>query len=1172
MRRQLFRHMFTVSLATVAVAMPSLANAQDEQTDAAAQQFAIPAQALDDALRTFSEQADADVLYPPELVANKRSSAVEGSMAPAAALTELLRGTGVSADQVSPQSFALRQARVTYSVDPASVSTISGTVVDATTGGTLPGARVVVEGTNASAITDARGFFVIPDVALAANRLRVEYIGQPIETVDLPVSPIARRSLFVELGQSDTQIIVSAYLSSTQRALNQQLNAPNNATIVSADLLGSFPAENITEALRRVPGIAFGRDDTTGEGSRVTVRGFSSEAINIQLNGVDLQGTGFERTIDLSDVLTDNIAQITVHKSLLPSQQSTGTGGFIQIETKTGLDYGDFALNLGVEGETNFDRSFGEEYQLNATIAKTITPDFGISATVQYRKTDRVNYGADVSGSLPPVLPVGFTSVFSIPGSQQFPFDEEFNEQLITGVSYSRRNRDEENLTASLNLAWDIGTSTRLRLDLQRIQGNSTIETSRNTASFLTSAFEMPIPELDGEVRRRTTLTSLRPNLSYNLTNLDNYTNTVSFRGDTTVDRWEFKYKAGYTRARSQSDNVNMSLLGNANTNLAAIIDPATAVINLDDDTAMTPRFVGGGAVFADNGLPILSLTEFGSSLLNDPDNYNVTSGNFTGTNSPTKSWILEGSARYSPAPDWFRYIQVGTRYDYSNRRSQDDLFASTSVGALSALQGYLRVFGRDTSVAFFGDDLFGAETLGDLGIPGFSFPTLSGGAVNQIFNGIEGLLVDDPSTPFNEARFNLTDNTLETNPILNSGAQTPASTTEETLAAYVENMLEFGKFELIGGVRFEKFSRSGTTLTTPTVRLPSGASEPRETFITAGLVEFSTLEGTQTTWTPSVIVNYRPMDNLVARFAYNRTTVNPSFRLLRRPSSVNVDLRPNVNRVLLSEANPDLSPTITNNFDVDLSYYFQDSPGFVRAGFFYKEVKNNFTNVFFESNGDDTVEQDVLALFGDLATARPELVAFNDGTEFLRNRPGNGEGGTIYGFEAEIIRQLNFLPGFLSDFGVLGNVTYTTADFPTLLTGRDDDGVLTTFSLDRPLGDQSEWVYNASVNYAKDGFEGRLIYTYQSASPVLFEVHGLDTVVPSFATLDLRLSYDFERLGGLWTVYLQGDDLLRGSKEVDLTRAVSSEFNSGSADFYFPDAYFFGGGRSVTAGIRARF
>ncbi len=1171
MTRKLLTCLMLVGASPLAI-MPAEAATQGATSDERMVSFNIEEQALGDALQQFAQQANVDLLYSPDLVEGRRAQSLKQRVAVSRGLDLLLAGSGLTARQLSATSYTL-EAAGQKSADAGDVVTgpLSGSIVSAATGAGLPGARIRISGTNLEAVSDDAGRFHFPS-APSGQDVIVEYLGEPTRIVSMPTTAEGRQNLTVEVGQSsDDSIVVVGYRSSLQKALNQQLRAPNNSTIVSSDLLGSFPAETVSEALRRVPGVAFGRADDTGEGSRITVRGFSSEAINIQLNGVTLQGTGFERTIDLSGFLADNISQVTIHKSLLPSHESSGSGGLVEIETKSGLDYGDFAVSLGVEGETGFDRDFGEEYQVNGSIAKKLTDNFGIVGTLQYRKTDRMNYDVSASHIIPPVLPTGFTSVLNIPASQQFPFDEEMNKRLLTGASYTNRTRDETNLTASINMAWEVSPTTMLRLDLQRIKRDAFTETSRTTASFLTSAFEMPIPELGGEVRRRTVLASLRPNLSLTTNDVETVSDTISFRGDTVIDRFKFKYKAGLSRARSKSNNANISILGNANTNLAAIIDPATAVTNPDDDAAGTPRFVDGGVIFLDNGLPVLSLTQFGADVLNDPANYNLTSATKTLTNSPTRSWQLEGSVRYSTPLDFLKYVEVGGKYEPSNRKSEDDLFASTSVGSLSAVESYLRIFGRDTSLAFLGDDLASSTGLGDIGGSGFVVPFIRGSAVNPIFDALAGLTADDPSTPFNEQRFNYTDN-RDLDPILNPGAQTPAKTSEKLLAGYVETQVEFGKLDIVGGVRMERINRSGTTLSTPSVRTAANVLEPRETFVTAGLVEFAELSGVQTTWTPSLLANYRPTDNIVVRLGYFKSTVNPDFRLIRRPRQVFIDLRPTQNQAILREANPDLRPTKTDNWDLDIAYYFDDSPGLIRVGAFYKKVKNNFTNVFFQDAGDDTVRAEILDYFGDLAVERPDLVAFDENTAFLRNRPENGEGGKIYGVEAEIIRQLTFLPGFLKDFGILGNVTYTNADFPTLLSGRNDDGTLGQFSLNRPLEDQAKWVYNASLNYERNGFEGRLIYTYQSATPLTYEIHGLDEELPEYSTLDLRLSYNFNRGGANWTVYLQGDDLLRGSDEIDLRRAITSDFNSGDAKFYFPTIYQFNGGRTVTAGIRAKF
>lgn len=1162
-----------ILLALASVSSLAISTPGQAQTAAAPRtvDFDIPSQDLQRALDVFAQQSDADLVFNPAIVRGLRSTELRGRSAVADGLARLLSTSGLRARQVEERTFAIQRGADPQDDSAAGTSPIAGVVSAASNGAALPGARVTVTGTDMTTVTDERGRFYLPAVPLGADSISVEYLGLETSSYPLSMQADGRQRIVVAMGDPATDIVVLGFSSAIQRALNQQLRADNSATIVSADLLGSFPAETVSEALRRLPGVAFGRAEDTGEGSRITVRGFSSEAINIQLNGLDLQGTGFERTIDLSGFLAENISQVTIQKSLLPSHESNGSGGLVEIETKSGLDYGKFSANLAIEGERNGDSAFGEEYQVSGTIGGKLTDNFGVVATVQYRRTNRVNYGADVAYTLAPVLPVGFTSLTFVPASRQFPFDAALNSALPTGVSYSRRDRDEDNLTASLNFAWDVSPTTNLRLDLQRIQRDAYTTTARTSASFLTTAFDMPIPELNGEVRRRSTISSLRPNLGLVINDINTVSDSVSLRGKTELDRWTFNYKAGFSRAKSESDNSNLNVIGVSSTNINAIVDRGTARFNPDDDAARTQRLVGGAVVFLDNGLPILSLTPLGSDTLNNPANYNVNTATKSLTNSPTNAYILEGSARYRPAASWFEYVEVGGKFDRSERKSADELFATTSVGALKSLESYIAIAAAPTTLSFFGSDLTDGSTLRDIGAGSFSAPFLREAAVDAIFNGLPGLITDNPSTPFNERRFNFTDR-RGLDPILNVGGLIPAQTTEERRAGYVEAKFEIGKFDLVGGVRYESQFRSGRTLTSPSVRLPNNVLEPRETFVTNGLVDFNDLSGTQSVLTPSMIANYRPTDNLVARFAYFRSTVNPDFRLIRRATQVSIDLRPAFNTATLIQANPDLRPTKTDNFDVDLSYYFKDTPGLARVAFFYKNVKNNFTNVFFQAGPDSGVRDEILAYFGELATTRPDLVAFDSDTAFLRNRPENGAGGKIYGFELELIRQLTFLPGLFKNVTFLGNLTYTKGDFPTLLSGRNDDGTIGQFTLNRPLGDQAAWVYNTSLSYAKGGFEGRVIYTYQSATADNYEIHGLDEELPAYDTLDVRLSYNFKAAGADMSVYLQGDDLLRGSKEVDLRRAVTSRFNGGDADFYFPDTYQFNGGRTFTAGLRVRF
>jgi TonB-dependent receptor len=1196
---EIFRAGALAGVAATAIVAAAPAAAQSRAS------YNIAAQDLGGGLRQLAAAGDIDILYSPSLVANRRTHGLNGTYSPLDALRELLRGTGLTFQQPSPDVFVLRpvaggpgpsdqgpaegqptgensRAAATPGAPPgaspprasAAIGTGSlvGSVIDAATGAPLAGAALSVRGTSMTAISDEHGAYRFPVVPAGPRTIALDYLGAEPQASQVTITPGGQARLDFTIGENDNTIVVTGFVSSIQRALNKERSALNNQTVVSEDLLGGFPAETVSEALRRVPGVAFGRDPDTGEGSRITVRGFSSEAIQVQLNGINLQGTNFTRTIDLSGFLAENISTVTISRSLLPSQEATGSGGFVQIETRSGLDYGDFYLSGDLEGETNPADGFGREFQANGTFGGKITPNFGIVGTIAYRDTHRRNFDIfnNSAGTTPEVLPAGYTSLFFVPFDQLFPFDPEFADRLDSNVTYGQRTRDETNLAASVNVAWDIDDHTRLRLDLQHNDRSAQTFISRAGVQYLTSGVDMPIGELGGEVRRRFVLSSLRPGLILQAQDLNLTTDTASFRGDTHFGRWQFRYQAGYSAARSRSSNNAVTMIGNSLTNLTDLIDPST--IQTAPDSNGNPRVIGGVFVPSPNGIPLPALTDLGRRILFDPATYRVFGATRSITNSPTHAWTASGSARYTPG-SFLDYVEAGFKYDRSTRSALDDTFA-TDVSSLRTLNNFTPISGRNTFLSDLGSGLLQTVALNDIGLGGFSIPSISASGNEAIFRALEGLLVDNPATPFNEARFTLTD-AADLDPISDTGGLLPSSSVEAKLAGYLETHFVLGDFDLVGGARIERSNRTGTTISIPSVTLntPTFQREPRETFVAAGLIDFTDLNETDTTITPSFLLNYRPTRSIVARLGWFRSTVNPSIQLLRREAQYFIDLRPAFNSVELREGNPDLKPSTTDNWDFDVAYYFPDSPGLIRLSLFYKRVNNNFTNVLNASSDSDELRQRALDYFAPLAASRPDLIAYNDDTQFILTRPTNGEGGKIYGGEIEVIRQLNFLPGFLGGFGVIGNLTYTRGDFPTLVSGRDANGDAVNVSLDRPLADEAEWVYNLALTYARGPLEGRLSYTHQSATVALYDVHDLNSIIPHYSTLDLRVSYNFGGPGGgLYTIYFEGNDLLRGANEPDIRAATASAFNRSDASFFFPNTYQFSGGRTFTLGVQAHF
>lgn len=82
-------------------------------------QFAIPAQPLAAALDAYSTVSGLELFYDGELVIGRRSNAIEGVLAPDAALRDLLVGSGLVARATGPSSFTVGPALPSRVTDTA---------------------------------------------------------------------------------------------------------------------------------------------------------------------------------------------------------------------------------------------------------------------------------------------------------------------------------------------------------------------------------------------------------------------------------------------------------------------------------------------------------------------------------------------------------------------------------------------------------------------------------------------------------------------------------------------------------------------------------------------------------------------------------------------------------------------------------------------------------------------------------------------------------------------------------------------------------------------------------------------------------------------------------------------------------------------------------------------
>ena len=147
--------------------------------------------------------------------------------------------------------------------------TVTGTVVDAN-GEPIPGANVIIVGTQVGATTDFDGNFSIPNVSKNAA-LQVSFIGYATQRVDIAGQSQVRISLAEDRDLLD-EVVVIGYGAVRRRDLTGAVAS------VKGDNVKQTPVANVAEALQgRLPGVnVISEDGRPGATQSIRVRGGGS--------------------------------------------------------------------------------------------------------------------------------------------------------------------------------------------------------------------------------------------------------------------------------------------------------------------------------------------------------------------------------------------------------------------------------------------------------------------------------------------------------------------------------------------------------------------------------------------------------------------------------------------------------------------------------------------------------------------------------------------------------------------------------------------------------------------------------------------------------------------------------------------------------------------------------
>lgn len=451
-----------------------------------------------------------------------------------------------------------------------------------------------------------------------------------------------------------------------------------------------------------------------------------------------------------------------------------------------------------------------------------------------------------------------------------------------------------------------------------------------------------------------------------------------------------------------------------------------------------------------------------------------------TGTDFGPDTWSIQDNGIVSISPDGTLDRQNPANFDFRRVRFQERTMDEKN------LQGKFNLtFDLDSDIVvktggkynrikrendYSREQYDGADgfdlTLAQSGFTGNAFTNNAGGNLQpNLFMNVDAM---DSFYSSNPAFFELnTDDTFAQN------FASDYNLTENIYAGYLMATYETEKLQVIGGLRVEHtdvdsegYLREGNTA----VLAQSG--------------------GSYTNWLPSLIMNFRPDEELILRAAFTRSIGRPDFDAIAPRSSYSEE----TGEGSLSVGNPDLKARSAWNYDIAAEWYFNDE-SLISVSAFYKDISNQLSS----TRNVITNQAAMSAALTDLGLAGAINTA--DLTELAISSTINRNKASIKGIEISLMSQFTQLPSPLDGFGVSTSITFIDAEVEAI----DDNGV----KIAQKMQNQPDRSTSVSLFYQKGPFESSITYGHNES--FLTDGDGTqptDLSQGSFGRLDAKVSY----------------------------------------------------------------
>lgn len=332
--------------------------------------------------------------------------------------------------------------------------TIIGKVLDKANNVPLPGAEVVIVGTQMGALTDEEGNYLISDVPAGKYSVSVAYVSFKTLTVDA-VDVIKDQIMVLDINMVSENISTNAVVitgSASKQSVSSIITMQKQSTLImtgiSMEDIKRTPDRSTSDVLKRVSGT------TIQDNKFVIIRGLADRYNMALLNGMVLPSTEPDRRAFSFDIFPASFMDnLIIYKTASPDLPGEFAGGIIRVNTQEIPEERKASISIGGSYNTqstfkSYKRAFnGATDWLGIDDgSRTLSSDFPSSQVYDSLLTN-IDTRFTASKQLPsqwsiyPKTGMPLTSNFQASLGNSFKIGEEQRIGFIGALTYNNINR-----------------------------------------------------------------------------------------------------------------------------------------------------------------------------------------------------------------------------------------------------------------------------------------------------------------------------------------------------------------------------------------------------------------------------------------------------------------------------------------------------------------------------------------------------------------------------------------------------------------------------------------------------------------------------------------------------------------------------------------------------------